>query len=191
MTLKTDGELLRDTSDDVSAFADLVRRHQAVLVRYATRRLGPADAEDIVNETFAIAYARRDRYDATRPDARPWLFGIATNLIRRHARTEARTLRAYAKTGVDPVAPAVASRGIDTAVAGTLAALRPKYRDVLFLHAVAELSHEEIAEAMDIPVGTARGWLSRARVEAAKELESRGVTRQTPPMEPEPTVAKP
>jgi RNA polymerase sigma factor (sigma-70 family) len=175
--MRTDGELLRSGPGDVTAFAELVGRHQAALGRYATRRLGPTQAEDIVNETFAIAYAKRDGYDRSRPDARPWLFGIATNLIRRHARAEARMLQAYARTGIDPVAPDGPARtAMDPAVAAGLAAIRPKHRDVLFLHAVAELSHEEIAEALDIPVGTARGWLSRARKAAAKELTARGIT---------------
>lgn len=49
-----------------------------------TRRLGRDAAEDVVAETFLVAFDRRHRYDPARPDARPWLYGIATNLIRRH-----------------------------------------------------------------------------------------------------------
>ncbi len=173
MAQRTDGELLRVAKDDAAAFAEFVARHQLPLARYATRRLGPTMTDDIVNETFAIAYQRRDRFDPGRGDARVWLFGIATNLIRRHARREAKTLRAYARSGIDPVAaPQTRAPAIDSALAGALAALRPQFRDVLFLHAVAELSHDEIAAAMGIPVGTARGWLSRARVAAAKELRT-------------------
>lgn len=174
MAVKTDGDLLRDARDDHAAFAEFVARHQLPLATYATRRLGSSHAEDIVNETFAVAYQRRDRFDPTRGEARVWLFGIATNLIRRHARLEAKTLRAYARTGVDPVAAHDAEGpAIDAVVAGALAALRPEFRDVLFLHAVAELSHDEIAVAMGIPVGTARGWLSKARTAAATEIGKR------------------
>lgn len=139
-----------------------------------------------------MAFARRASYDQARADARPWLFGIATNLIRRHARREAQTLRAYARSGVDPIAPddSAPRHDVGADVAAALAGLRPKHRDVLFLHAVAELTHEEIAEALDIPVGTARGWLHRARVNAMRELEARGVTRTPAPPDPEAKVAE-
>lgn len=61
------------------------------------------------------------------------------------------------------------------AVAAALAALRQEHRDVLFLHAVCDLSHGEIAEALGVPVGTVKGWLHRARETAARELVERGV----------------
>ncbi len=185
----TDAELLAEADTSATAFADLVERHQARLARYATRRLGPDQAADIVNETFAVAYAKRDRYHCDVADAGPWLLGIATNLIRRHARSETRMLRALAEHGVDPAAPEITPRGIDRQVAVALAGLRRQYRDVLFLHAVAGLSHDEIAAALGVPVGTARGWLTRARSQAAAALERQGVTRTARP-EPDAKVSE-
>lgn len=185
----TDAELLAHADTSTTAFADLVERHQARLARYATRRLGPDQAADIVNETFAVAYAKRDRFDQRVADAGPWLLGIATNLIRRHARSETRMLRALAERGVDPAAPEITPRGMDRQVAAALAGLRRQYRDVLFLHAVAGLSHDEIATALDVPVGTARGWLSRACTQAAAALQQHGITR-TAPSEPEPKASE-
>ncbi|MFN8123315.1 MAG: RNA polymerase sigma factor [Thermoleophilia bacterium] len=170
----TDAQILSRCGDDPSSFALLIERHHAGLHRYAARRVGADEADDIVAETFTAAYRRRDRFDGRRPDARAWLFGIATNLLRDHRRTESARLRAYARRGVDPVAADDAPRDpMGPEVAAALAALRPRHRDVLFLHAVAELSHEEIAEAMDVPVATVRSWLHRARDRARRELAPR------------------
>lgn len=172
MSPPTDAQLLAACGAQPEAFRTLVERHHEAIHRYAARRVGASEAEDVVAETFATAYRRRDRYDRGRPSAAPWLYGIATNLIRDRGRSEAARLRAFARTGVDPVATAEPAapdpRGAELARA--LAALRPAHRDVLFLHAVAELSHEEIAEALDVPVGTVKGWLSRARERARREL---------------------
>ena len=75
-------------------------------------------------ENFDLA--KRGRYDGSYADARPWLFGIATRLAQRHWRREERELRAYARTGVDPAAPAhddhVAAQADSAAAAPTLAA---------------------------------------------------------------------
>ncbi|MEV3921254.1 RNA polymerase sigma factor [Actinomadura coerulea] len=80
----TDASLIAASRTEPERFAGLFRRHAPEIMRYATRRLGRDAAEDVVAETFLIAFDRRHRYDAARPDARPWLYGIATNLIRRH-----------------------------------------------------------------------------------------------------------
>jgi Sigma-70 region 2 len=60
-------------------FAVLFDRHSAGIYRYLAQRVGPDLADDLVAETFLRAFAARERYDTSRPDARPWLFGIATN----------------------------------------------------------------------------------------------------------------
>ena len=181
MSQPTDAELLAACEAHPRAFATLIERHHGVLHRYAARRLGADEADDVVAETFLTAYRRRRDFDARRADARPWLFGIATNLLRRRARAEARMLRAFARTGIDPVAGPDERRHDEAgaALAGALAALRREHRDVLFLHAVSELTHEEIAEALDVPVGTVKGWLHRARETAARELALRGVRTST------------
>lgn len=85
-------------------FAVLYDRHAAPIFRFAARRLGDQAAEDVVAETFLAAFRRRDRYDVDRADARPWRCGIATNLVGNHRRSELRMLRAFARTGTDPVA---------------------------------------------------------------------------------------
>jgi len=70
MGVRIDGDLLHSVTEDAAGFADLVGRHQAALARYATRRLGPAHAEDIVTGTFAVTHARREP-DVDRRPSRP------------------------------------------------------------------------------------------------------------------------
>ncbi len=82
----------------------LFDRHAPEISRYIARRLGPDAADDLVAETFLVAFRKRGHYDMACPDARPWLYGIATRLIGRHRRDEVRFFRAIARTGVDPVA---------------------------------------------------------------------------------------
>jgi RNA polymerase sigma-70 factor (ECF subfamily) len=138
--------------------------------RYIYRRLGRDAADDLTAETFAIAFARWHRFDASRP-VRPWLFGIATNLLRHHYRDEERKLRAYARTGVDSVVELPTqdvmeradAQALGRVLANGLAELRRQEREVLLLRAWAELSDEEIAAALNVPLGTAKTWLSRGR----------------------------
>ena len=59
---------------------------------------------------------------------------------------------------------------LDAQLAGALAAMRPRERDALLLYALADLSYEEVALALDVPVGTVRTWLHRARATAQREL---------------------
>jgi RNA polymerase sigma factor (sigma-70 family) len=146
------------------------------LHRYLNRRVGSTAADDLAAETFAEAYRTWDRLDPARP-IRPWLYGIAANLMRRYWRSERRMLRAYARTGVDPVlddldalvarADAQALRGD---LADALAALRPRDREILLLHAWAELSDSEIAAALSLPVGTVKSRLHRTRARLRNRL---------------------
>jgi RNA polymerase sigma-70 factor (ECF subfamily) len=153
----------------------------ATLRRYLHRRLGREAAEDIVAETFAVAFARWDRFDQARP-VRPWLFGIATNVARRHHRDEERKLRAYARTGVDPVVAASDDESVtrldaqahQRLLAQVLADLGAKDRELLLLHAWVDLADEEIASALGIPVGTVKSRLSRLRARLRNQIGSLG-----------------
>jgi RNA polymerase sigma-70 factor (ECF subfamily) len=150
------------------------------LFGYVERRVGPDAAEDLVAEAFAVACDRWASYDPARGSVTAWLFGIATNLLRRQRRDERRQWRAYGRTGVDPLAsaePAVDER-LDAAasaraLAGALASMKAGDRDVLLLYAWADLSYEEIAAALRIPIGTVRSRLNRARRRLRDELEER------------------
>lgn len=170
-------------SSDRKQFAALFDRHAATLHRYCARRVAVAAAEDVVAETFLIAFEKRDRFDTSHTSALPWLYRIATNLLRRHRREEARALRALARTGIDPLArpggtddsvERIADR-IDASVASrelaaALAAMPVRHRDTLLLYAWGQLSYAEIATALGISPGTVRSRLSRAKARLRAEL---------------------
>jgi RNA polymerase sigma-70 factor (ECF subfamily) len=165
-----DAALIERSWHDPEAFAGLYDRHAAPLHRYATRRLGASAADDIVADAFLDAFRKRHRYDPSVSDARPWLYGIAANLIGKHSRAEVRMLRAYARTGADPVLSEtdeadgrLASAAVRQDLAAALAALTNGDRDVLLMIAWADLSYTEVATALGIPVGTVRSRLHRAR----------------------------
>jgi RNA polymerase sigma factor (sigma-70 family) len=165
------------------SFADAFRAEFPALHRYLRRRVGAAAADDLAAEAFAIAYARWDSFDQTRP-LRPWLYGIASNLAQHQWRSERRKLLAYARTGVDPV-----TSDLDNALgrvdadakrrqlAAALAALRHEDRDILLLHAWAELTDAEIAAALSLPVGTVKSRLHRARAQLGNRLSRNGQVR--------------
>jgi RNA polymerase sigma factor (sigma-70 family) len=166
-----DGEVIWRSRAEPELFALLFQRHASGLGRYAARRLGPGPAEDIVAETFLVAFRQRDHYDSARCDARPWLYGIAGNLIRRHHRDEVRQLRALARTGADPVAESFTDRAdsrlaagaASRAVAAAIAELDADQRDALLLITWADLTYDQAAEALGIPEGTVRSRMNRAR----------------------------
>lgn len=167
----SDTALVGRSLSDPEAFAALFDRHAASIHRYAARRLGTEAADDVMAETFTVAFQRRHDYDLERADARPWLYGIATNLIRNHRRAEARRWRAMAREaagpGHEPEADSAAARVTAQAARGdlarVLAGLPSRQRDVLLLYAWAELEYEEIAQALGLPIGTVRSRLHRAR----------------------------
>ena len=166
-----DGELIRQSLADPELFAAIFDRHAPVLHRYLARRVGTSIADDLTAETFLVAFRQRERYDREQPDARPWLFGIATNLLRREQRTEVRQYRAFARTGIDPVVgpdeddllARVNAASASRRLARVLADLSERDRSVLLLVAWEQLTYDEVAEALGIPVGTVRSRLHHAR----------------------------
>jgi RNA polymerase sigma factor (sigma-70 family) len=167
---------------DPEAFAEVFERHYPAVHRYLARRLGADLADELAAEAFAVAFAKRRRYDGAHPDARPWLLGIATHLARHHWRREERELRAYARTGRDPSAPAADegtaaradSAATGPALAAALAALPREERDVLLLYAWEELGYPEIARALSIAPGTVKSRLHRARRRVRQSLAAAG-----------------
>jgi RNA polymerase sigma-70 factor (ECF subfamily) len=172
-----DHELIRQSRDRPEVFGQIFDRYATVVHHYLARRVGGTLADDLTAETFLIAFRGRDRYDTDHSDALPWLYGIAANLVRGHRRTELRQYRALARTGVDPaqtdhgdrVTAQVAAAGHVRALAGVLARLSAREREVLTLVSQAQLSYSEVARALGIPTGTVRSRLhsARARVRAA------------------------
>jgi RNA polymerase sigma-70 factor (ECF subfamily) len=138
--------------------------------RYLAHRLGdPAAAEDLAAETFLRAYAARASFRPGSP--RAWLFTIATNLLRDHARGAVRRDAAFAEwAGQSQRSSEPEFELPDPELALALAALRVEEREALLLYAWAELSYEEIAAVTDVAVGTVRSRLARARERLTAEL---------------------
>jgi RNA polymerase sigma factor (sigma-70 family) len=152
----------------------MFERHARDLLRYATQRVGGQVAEDIVAQTFLTAYEQRDRYDPGKGELLPWLYGICTNLLRRHHREELRRLRALSRlpreSADGPSADRVDAQRAVARVAGVLARLPRRQRDVLLLFAIAELEYAEIAAALQIPLGSVQSALHRARAKVRLAL---------------------
>ncbi|MEU9731706.1 sigma-70 family RNA polymerase sigma factor [Streptomyces sp. NPDC048002] len=166
-----DAELIAASLEEPERFAALFDRHAPAIHQYVARRLGRDAADDVTAETFLTAFRIRARFDPVRAGVRPWLYGIAAKQIGRHRREEVRALKLLARTGHDPVADSwtdsaddrLAAEAAARPLAGALARLSAGDRHVLLLFAWADFGYQEIAEALDIPVGTVRSRLNRAR----------------------------
>jgi len=177
-----DAGLIAESCRVPERFGAVFDRHAAAIHGYIARRLGRDAADDLVAETFLVAFCQRARYDPDQPSARPWLYGIATRLISRRRREEVRFFRAIARTGIDPsadpVAEPVADAGARRAdaqmlhrrLAGALAALSTADRNALLLVADG-LSYQEAAQALGVPPGTLSSRLARARRVVRAELK--------------------
>ncbi len=189
----TDAAAIAASIEAPSHFGAVFERHHPAVHRYLARRLGVDLADELAADVFAVAFAKRGRYDRAFDDARPWLFGIATKLAHRHWRREERELRAFARTGVDPATLSHEERAgarADSAAAGpalasALAALSRDERDVLLLYAWEELAYAEIAAALSISPGTVKSRLHRARRRVRQSLAEAGELDPTEPADDE------
>lgn len=167
----TDSETISTSFHQPEIFAAIFHRHWDEIYRYITRRLGAAAAEDVAAETFVVAFRNRRRYDLGRPDARPWLYGIATNLIRQYRRVERRHHQLLARADAEWVSEPfekssderMTAQRLAPRIASALERLSPAERDLLLLIAWADLTYEEAAHALDVPLGTVGSRLHRVR----------------------------
>lgn len=170
---RSDVELLGASLEDPEQFAEIFRRHAPVIYRYLARRVGGDLAADFTGDVFAKAFELRGRFDMSRDSARPWLYGIASNVTGDYLRRrEVRKRRARSVQVAMHDRPANPYTQVDAnvdmqragaEVADALDRLRRDDRDVLILYAVEGLTYSDVAEALSIPVGTVRSRLSRAR----------------------------
>lgn len=175
---KDDAAIFAAADADPEAFGQLFDRHAAAIHRYLARRVGPDEADDLLADVFVAAFRARHRYDRSRPDARPWLYGIASNLSARAFRSRTRAEAAAARLAGRPEEPtdpqATRTDQLDAEatwpdLAIALDKLPDDTRDTLLLHVWEDLTYEEIAVAMDVPIGTVRSRIHRAR-SALREL---------------------
>ena len=166
----TDADLIAASLSEPEVFEDVFRRHYQPVRAYLQRRIGADVGEELAAQTFVVAFDQRDRFDASYPSSRAWLFAIATNLLRHHARDEERHRRLLMQN-VTKLAPRwlehdddrLAAALVFPALLRALSGLEPRDRDAFLLFALADLSYDEVAKALDIPIGTVRSRISRAR----------------------------
>ncbi|MDE3130035.1 MAG: RNA polymerase sigma factor [Acidobacteriota bacterium] len=174
-----DGTAIARSLRDPEAFAEVFDRHFAFVHRYVARRAGRDRADDLAAQTFTVAFSHRGRYRDDLGTARPWLLGIAGNLLRAANRGDQRVasiverLGSEAASSSSAASPAGASSASedDDRLSIALASLQHDQREALLLHALGELTYLEIAEALAIPVGTVRSRISRACAALRAELE--------------------
>jgi len=164
----SDAGLVAASWRDAEVFTEFFERHWASLYRFCRSRAGAA-GEDIAAETFRVAFDRRRRYDTSRDDARPWLFGIATNLLRDHFRAAQRDEIKHNRAAALGARPshedisALERQLLGPQLTAALDGLPAADRDALLLLAWADLDYEQIAQALGVPLGTVRSRIHRAR----------------------------
>ena len=169
----TDAEVLATAQELPEAFGELFERHFDAVHRFCARRVGVSRGEDLAGETFRRAFEHRDRFDLEQTSARPWLFGIAMNLIRTELRSKTihdlayLRLATFAGAGsadlVGDALDALVAREELAVVARLLMTLPEDEVEALFLHVWDGFSYAEVAVALEIPLGTVRSRLSRLR----------------------------
>jgi RNA polymerase sigma factor (sigma-70 family) len=169
-----DAGLIAESCRVPERFGAVFDRHATAIHGYIARRLGRDAADDLVAETFLVAFRQRASYEPDQPSARPWLYGIATRLVSRRRREEVRFFRAIARSGIDPAADPVAepvadqsarradAQALHRRLAGALAVLSTADRDALLVVADG-LSDQEAAQALGVPPGTLSSRVARAR----------------------------
>ncbi|MFC6880201.1 MULTISPECIES: RNA polymerase sigma factor [Actinomadura] len=173
-----DASVIERSWHEPERFGAIFDAYFAEIHRYVARRLDAQAADDIAAETFHAAFRQRRSYDLSRDNARPWLYGIATNLIGRYRRDEVRKLRALRRLPVERDAGGdeeridvrVSAHAARRSLAEALAGLPAGQRDVLLLIVLAELTHDQVAEALDVPAGTVSSRFDRARRKLRKAL---------------------
>ena len=166
-----DNEVIERSAREPAVFAALYDRHATSVFRYAAQRLGDHAADDVMSETFLVAFEKRASYDVTVVDARPWLLGIATRLMRKHVRLEALAWKGMSAELAAQIAPdfidlagaRMDAQRLTRRLAKALQRLSEIDRDTLLLYAWGDLDYASLAIAMQVPVGTVRSRLNRAR----------------------------
>ena len=175
----SDAEVVEASWRDPERFGELFDRYYEMIFRYAVRAVGPSDGADVAAEVFTLAFESRARFDPAYRSAGPWLFGIAANVVAERLRRGFKRSRAFERlspSGSEPdAADAVADR-VDAErtrplLAAALESLRPEELDVLLLFALGDLSYDEIAAALGIPIGTVRSRLHRGRQKLRNRIE--------------------
>jgi len=173
---RSDAEVIEASLGQPTEFGRVFERHWDSVFRFVEGRLGLNAAQDLASEVFRIAFQRRMSYEIVEgTSCLPWLYGIATNLVLKERRSFARHLAAVARfSRITPqgvgdhaahVAASVDSEQIWTQVQAALNTIDEMSREMLLLVAWEGLSYQQVADVFDIPLGTVRSRLYRARAQ--------------------------
>lgn len=191
----SDAEVIERSLAEPAVFAEIFDRHHRSIFRFLVRRLGRDAGEDLAAEAFLRAYNGRHTFDLSVESARPWLYGIATNLARMESRRRHRDFKAWTRFGrmrdIPPDSAADIAWRLDAAdtvrrigLVEALDGINEGDRDALFLYALGELSYREISGVLDVPVGTVKSRLARVRVILRELLEADRQSNSTAASDP-------
>lgn len=180
---RTDQEIVqRCLAGEADAYAVLVERYGGRVYNIALRITRDADAaQDCAQETFVRAYRALHQYDPGLPFG-PWLFRITTNASLNHAQRWQAHETTVEELPDDPAPPEAgpeptAVRREEVAeVLAAMAELAPAYRAALTLRHIQQLSYQEVADALGLPLGTVKTHLHRARAALRARLAARAGT---------------
>jgi RNA polymerase sigma-70 factor, ECF subfamily len=179
VTEETDAQIIVRSLDDAALFEQIFDRHYDIVRVYAQRRLGMDDGEEIAASTFENAFVQRSRFDdRIFTSARPWLMGIANNLVRRHLRHKDVRLRywpvsiAVSTPEAEPNLDAVDAQRQAPMMRAALSELSDHDRETFLLVVLGELSYAEVAEIVEVPLGTVRSRVHRARTKLRELMEA-------------------
>jgi len=172
---------------DLVEWRHVYDEHSGDLYGFLARRVGRDLAEDLLADTFEMAMGSIDAFDPALGTIRTWLFGIASNLVRRHWRTEERRLRALARDAAAPVAsidPLLTTTGVvdridaasdAEALIAELGRLDDVDRELLALTGWESMSSTEAGACLGMPAATVRSRLRRARARLRTAIDQGGV----------------
>lgn len=181
---QTDAEIIEASLSDPAEFEEIFRRHHSAIYQYALRRVGVVAAGDLAADVFVRALSIRHRYDLSKTECRPWLYGIAANLagdrFRRLRRGVQVLLEAPSRhRDVDRTADSddrLVAADLSHDINAALGELSDHDRTTFLLFALEGRSYSEIGEILGIPAGTVGSRISRVRsriLELVPDLEQR------------------
>jgi RNA polymerase sigma factor (sigma-70 family) len=189
----SDASVIASSLAEPDRFAEIFDRHFATVFRFAERRVGRDQASEVASETLTRAFAKRGSFRADAVDALPWLLGIASRLILHERRRFVRYLAAVERSSAEIHtadregdlgsidrrldAPAEWAR-----MRSALLTLSDTDRELLLLVTWDELSYDEAAVVLGLPLGTVRSKLHRAKARLRELLEPNGRTRDDRPI---------
>ncbi len=171
---ETDAAVIAASISEPDLFAQIFERHHRTVFGNIARRLGIDRAEDLTSEVFIRAFDSRVRYDPSYPSAQPWLLGIARNVeLNELRRTYSLRNHLVDAPDAESAIPDFADQTVETqhlrsilndeSLVAAIAGLSHDIRETLLMFAIDEMSYVEIGTALDVPLGTVRSRIGRAR----------------------------